>query len=44
MIVEEMFNRGSLEAVAEIFAADFVDRVTNRLPARKMVRKDLPNL
>ena len=26
MILEEMFNRRSLDVAAEIFAADFVDR------------------
>jgi steroid delta-isomerase-like uncharacterized protein len=35
MIVEEMFNRGSLEAAAEIFAADFVDRRHEQVAAKK---------
>ena len=44
MILEEMFNHRCLEVAAEIFAADSWTGVTNWLRARKMVRKDLPNL
>jgi hypothetical protein len=42
-IVDEMFNRGNLEVAREIFAVDFVDRVTSKSPTRKMGPKALPN-
>ena len=35
MILEEMFNRRSLEVAAEIFAADFVDRRHEQVAGKK---------
>jgi hypothetical protein len=45
MILEEMFNRGSLEVAAEGCAADFVDRRHEQVAGKKEWRgKELPNL
>jgi hypothetical protein len=38
-IVEEMFNRGTLDIASEIFAADFVDRGMDRSLAKRMAPK-----
>jgi hypothetical protein len=35
MILEEMFNRRSLDVAAEIFAADFVDRRYDQVAGKK---------
>jgi len=45
MILEEMFNRRSLEVAAESCAADFVDRRHEQVAGKTDWRgKDLPNL
>ena len=41
MILEEMFNRGSLEVAAEIFAADFVDRRHEQVAVQRENRRAL---